>query len=524
MDLLNNYEMLLSGDLQNFQVDNKPLSVSNIGDFSIDKITTTINPKKIEIPQTIEDFINPVRENPRQKNLTLSPNLSVLDFSSSKLAFENILTQDFIPTTFRNQQEDTKINNLLPQETLIPQSPISNNINPGISPQGQEPIRNEINNITNNFNSSADNRVEEKNFFLQSRSNDPGEKLLLSTTQNNFQKFVEDQSKIITNFENLTPFETTKIENKTLGTNLQTNSTNVSDILLDNKSFLANSISNMNTSESFVSNNLDNKIENMNYLTDLVQKTNPISNILSERFIKQSNLVSNTNLLSPEILNFNQELKNNTSNLFENQTMNSFIQSENFIRNLYGSDIPGTPSRNLIDSTDMNLVNPQNLAANLPSLNSFEISGLNIAKPEEDRNTKLTTNLQSSLNTINTREIQTNRVENLPTAILQANPVTQSQELIRETISPPITQVVPGSNETKITPTSQTSIPSTNINPKTPQQAMMSVPTESLSGGSDMSNQMLGGLSAQIAQLTSVVREISSKLSYLDEDTNLSFK
>ena len=172
----------------------------------------------------------------------------------------------------------------------------------------------------------------------------------------------------------------------------------------------------------------------------------------------------------------------------------------------------------------MNLVNPQNLAANLPSLNSFEISGLNIAKPEEDRNTKLTTNLQSSLNTINTREIQTNRVENLPTAILQANPVTQSQELIRETISPPITQVVPGSNETKISPTSQTSIPSTNINPKTSQQEMMSVPTESLSGGSDMSNQMLGGLSAQIAQLTSVVREISSKLSYLDEDTNLSFK
>ena len=280
----------------------------------------------------------------------------------------------------------------------------------------------------------------------------------------------------------------------------------------------------MNTSESFVSNNLDNKIENMNYLTDLVQKTNPISNILSERFIKESNLVSNTNLLSPEILNFNQELKNNTSNLFENQTTNSFIQSENFIRNLYGSAIPGTPSRNLIDSTDMNLVNPQNLAANLPSLNSFEISGLNIAKPEEDRNTKLTTNLQSSLNTINTREIQTNRVENLPTAILQANPVTQSQELIRETISPPITQVVPGSNETKITPTSQTSIPSTNINPKTSQQEMMSVPTESLSGGSDMSNQMLGGLSAQIAQLTSVVREISSKLSYLDEDTNLSFK
>ena len=255
----------------------------------------------------------------------------------------------------------------------------------------------------------------------------------------------------------------------------------------------------------------------MNYLTDLVQKTNPISNILSERFIKESNLVSNTNLLSPEILNFNQESKNNTSNLFENQTMNSFIQSENFIRNLYGSAIPGTPSRNL------NLVNPQNLAANLPSLNSFGSSGLNIAKPEEDRNLNLTTNLSPLLNNINTPEIQTNRVENLPTAILQANPVTQSQELIRETISPPITQVVPGSNETKITPTSQTSIPSTNINP-TPQQEMMSVPTESLSVGSDMSNQMLGGLSAQIAQLTSVVREISSKLSYLDEDTNLSFK
>ena len=474
-----------------------------------------------------------MRENPGQKNLTLSPNLNTLNLSSSKLEFENILTRDVTPVTVNTQQVDPKINNLLPQETLIPQSPISNDINPLMGAIVQEPIRNEINNITNNFNSSTDNRVEEKNFFLQSRSNDLGEKLLLSTSQNNFEKFVEDQSKIITNFENLTPFETTKIENKTLATNLQTNLTNVSDILLSNKSLLTNSISNTNTTENFVSNNPDNRTENMNNLSSLIQKTNPILNILSEkeifnnlseRIVKESNLLSNTNLLSPEILNFNQELKNNTSNLFENQTTNSFIQSENFIRNLYGSAIPGTPSRNLIDSTDMNLVNPQNLAANLPSLNSFEISGLNIAKPEEDRNTKLTTNLQSSLNTINTREIQTNRVENLPTAILQANPVTQSQELIRETISPPITQVVPGSNETKISPTSQTSIPSTNINPKTSQQEMMSVPTESLSGGSDMSNQMLGGLSAQIAQLTSVVREISSKLSYLDEDTNLSFK
>jgi hypothetical protein len=40
----------------------------------------------------------------------------------------------------------------------------------------------------------------------------------------------------------------------------------------------------------------------------------------------------------------------------------------------------------------------------------------------------------------------------------------------------------------------------------------------------NLGNQMLGGLSSQIAALTSVVREISTKLSYLDEDTNLSFK
>jgi len=35
---------------------------------------------------------------------------------------------------------------------------------------------------------------------------------------------------------------------------------------------------------------------------------------------------------------------------------------------------------------------------------------------------------------------------------------------------------------------------------------------------------MLGGLSSQIAALTSVVSEISTTLSYLDKDTNLSFK
>jgi hypothetical protein len=117
-------------------------------------------------------------------------------------------------------------------------------------------------------------------------------------------------------------------------------------------------------------------------------------------------------------------------------------------------------------------------------------------------------------------------VETTPVAMLEQNTAIQTPQLMREVVN---SAVIPKTNNSTeqsspLSSLGSSSEPTRNELSLPAQQSNIPPPTENKTEEPNMSNQMLGGLSGQIAALTSVVREISMKLSYLDEDTNLSFK
>ena len=181
-----------------------------------------------------------------------------------------------------------------------------------------------------------------------------------------------------------------------------------------------------------------------------------------------------------------------------------------------------------IKSPQSNIENSRSLQSFLPEMNRTPLSVAEAAKLNNSSYLN-NPNLVSievglpKLNTISAGETQTNLLKGPEVAMLQTNIPTQVPQLIQETPTYPMAQPYRSMNEQTVS-SIQPSISTSETQILTPSDTTIPSSTETKPEDTNMSNQMLGGLLSQIAALTSVVREISTKLSYLDEDTNLSFK
>jgi len=295
--------------------------------------------------------------------------------------------------------------------------------------------------------------------------------------------------------------------------------------------------------------------------TDNVKKLEPdkISNFLENinNVVNNfsTNEVSNIPNLIENITNSPVNLLQNLDNILNNTSIGSQISSvqnlttPGIIKNILSildssNEVDITKGSTLVNMlpkpTGFSLENIKTIQTNLESSKVFqsflpdvnqtlsplaEVARLNNFGPPNNPNLSTTEAISPNLNTIPGGEIQTTLLETPQVAMLQTNLATQIPQLIREISTYPIIQPPVPQNDKIISPslptTSETRVESGSMTTSAP---MITPSTENKSEEPNMSNQMLGGLSAQIAALTSVVREISTKLSYLDEDTNLSFK
>ena len=421
------------------------------------------------------------------------------------------------------------------------------------------------NNFSENMNSlvrSENNLSENMNSLVRSENNFSEKMNILTNYVSALDKIVETNT--------VKKLETDKISNLSENMNSLVRSENNLSEKMDSLVRSENNFSENMNSLVRSENNFSEKMNSLtNYVsvldkiveTDNVKKLEPdkISNFLENinNVVNNfsTNEVSNIPNLIENITNSPVNLVQNLDNILNNTSIGSQISSvqnlstPSIIKNILSiSDSSNevdimkglTPVNMLPQLTRFSIENIKNIQTNpeiskviqsiLPDTNRTlsplaEVARLNNFGAPNNPNLSTTEVSPPNLNTIPGGEIQTTLLETPQVAMLQTNLATQIPQLTREVSTYPIIQPPVTLSDQSISPslptTLETRAESGSITTSTP---MIPPTTETKSEEPNMSNQMLGGLSSQIAALTSVVREISTKLSYLDEDTNLSFK
>lgn len=561
----------------------------NITDFSgvpdqkiVEKPNKIENIKDFENPVIDKKDQKNINISPRLSSLTSTDSLM-----NDRVTQEEILSpknQKIVePEIVQSVQGKGELSPSLPaQNTLFIEPKPLNSVS--------NPVRNEINNISKINNEIGGNKSGDTLLFnTQNSSQDFTTKLItniqdLSSRPTSIveNKNLTNNSETVGNIVAPSSFQNIFSDQKTENTNYMSSifSTlneivgNKSQQLSTNENNLTNispSITNMGgfsseSSENLVNNfsDLSEKLSvfsNLNSLSPLQQSINPgsITSLISEKIpgitnLDNSSLMNIANNLFNEInpgsiTSFigekissltnldNSSSMNTANNLFneiksatnfsENKNLKSITNSSIFPNNFFNRVEPISAMVN-----KPNLPISNNQKTELPDINTInpftsEIVRLNKIRDQivKTNESKETVSLNST-SSFSANEVNTNRVETTPVAMLEQNTAVQTPQLMREVVNSAVIPTTNNSTEqsSPLSSLGPSSEPTRNELSLPAQQSNIPPSTENKSEEPNMSNQMLGGLSGQIAALTSVVREISMKLSYLDEDTNLSFK
>jgi predicted nucleic acid-binding Zn-ribbon protein len=443
------------------------------------------------------------------------------------------------------------------------------------------------NNLSENMNSlvrSENNFSENMNSLVRSENNLSENMNSLVRSENNFSEnmnsLVRSENNLSEKMNSLVRSENNFSENMNSLVRSENNLSEKMNSLVRSENNFSENMNSLVRSENNFSENMNSLVrsennfsENMNSLTnyvsvlDKIVETNTVKKLETDKISNLSeninNIVNNfsTNEAS-NIPNLTENITNspvnpvqNLDNILNNTSIGSQISSvqnlttPSIIKNILsildsGNEVDitksSTPVNMLPQLTRFSIENIKNIQTNpesskaiqsiLPDTNRTlsplaEVARLNNFGSPNNPNLSTTEVSPPNLNTIPGGEIQTTLLETPQVAMLQTNLATQIPQLTREISAYPTIQPLVPLSDQSISP----SIPTTpetraESGSMTTSAPMIPPPTENKSEEPNMSNQMLGGLSSQIAALTSVVREISTKLSYLDEDTNLSFK
>lgn len=609
MDLLNIYEMLLSGEVQEIESLSSSSQV-DIVDLTPDKIPQVTKRETLEVPETLDKFENPILQKFTGKILQNNTSFNPVDVTTQIMETGALFTNE---PSISKESIPVLANNLElanPKPIITPNTEISPSLVQ--NKPTEQPINTSVNNINNSENIS-DNRVSENNFYFQIKLNEVSNDDV-KLFENKYQSVFEGETSIVNDLKDLSNSLVSSLDRGDISNTSSLNVSNLSQIIekgtIPNlittpNLFTGQSVTNINTDQNtesirlidqiinttvpLVSNGVSENIfsENMNSLVrsenNFSEKMNSLTNYLSvfDKIVETDNVkklepdkisnfleninnvvnnfstneVSNIPNLIENITNSPVNLVQNLDNILNNTSIGSQISSvqnlttPSIIKNILsildsGNEVDttksSTPVNMLPELTGFSLENIKNIQTNLESsrvVQSF-LSSVNqtlpptieVARPNNFRdsnNPNLSTTEMSppNLNTIPGGEIQTTLLETPQVAMLQTNLATQIPQLTREISAYPTIQPLVPLSEQSISPSLPTT-PETRAESGSMTTSAPMIPpvTETKSEEPNMSNQMLGGLSAQIAALTSVVREISTKLSYLDEDTNLSFK
>lgn len=601
MNLLNTYEMLLSGDFQNVRNVSDQFAFENINDFSLDRVTKSITGKKLEIPQKINDFSNLVVGNTEQQSENRLSNLGMIgvtppllnvfltpveefvsnfskkeqgkqienDFTRPGITNDltgSRLTNDLTGTRLTNDLTGSRLTNDLTGLEIIKLNenrPITRE-NLTFTNTNQE-VGNEIKNITNTITNMGDNVVNNKNFYFQIKSNDSTETRPIIDFQTSTQPLINNLTKLFTNIQDISSSTNLDQNNNNFSTNsrflsyrditnLSFGKNNFTDQNLNNISSILNNsrqiydtrsrnsatnlfesnylpmmissfmnLENFSTEKGIITNNLSNFLNSGNISSSLAPNNN--SNISNPIFNKISNPNRSDNFLSTRTINNLLNYSDLNSNNLINRGLDSVFNSDNFTNNFYNrstqfseNNLPvNTLDRGSSRSTGENrFITP--ISMQIASMNNSEM-----VRPENNRFIGMNNIPKMNTYSNSENEIRTNRSDIIPMATLQTNFVKQTPQLISESMVTPISKTNFEVDQPVTRTESPTTVSSVGL-PINTEQPPVPILSENKDQEQNLGNQMLGGLSSQIAALTSVVREISTKLSYLDEDTNLSFK
>ena len=448
----------------------------------------------------------------------------------------NLIATDFLGKLDSNEsrEQNTSTNNLV-SNLLSTINPLSISLNE--DRQQNSSTNNLVSNLLDTNNNLVSNLLDTKN---QANS-------LLNIDQSQFPVKYGINNLVSNLLNTITSLSISLNEDRRQ--NSSTN--NLVSNLLDTKN-QANSLLNLDQSQFPVIYGTNNLVSN---LLSTINTPSTNSNEIKEQNL--SSILENTRVLSQNLLTQNnRNLPSNllnTTNPLTNLTLD--IKSDRFtdtnkIKTLDVVDLQGNVGQNSYSSDVLNTVGESknlsvsNLVSDLSSLqynknnNITDIKSLesNYVYPYLLKNIYPNFSTETSFSTNNfsknetsmpkqtyMNELKTNQMSAEPIAILNNNTPDRIPQLAREIFIPQIAKNSDNINQQPTTPPSPTieSPPNRQANS---EQVTMPPITETKSEEPDMSAQMLGGLSSQISALTSVVREISTKLSYLDEDTNLSFK
>lgn len=593
MNLLNTYEILLSGDFQNIENVSDQLAFENINDFSLDRVIKSNAVKNSEYPQNITDFSNLVVGNTNQQSENRLSNPGMIGVTPPELnvfltpveefvgnflkkekgkQIENDftrpgITNDLTGSRLTNDLTGSRLRNDL-IETEIPKL----NENKPITQENltftntKQEASNEIKNIINTITNMGDNVVDNKNFYFQIESNNSTETRPIIDFQTPTQPLINNLTKLFTDIQDISSSTNSDQNNKNdfstnsrfLSyrdiTNLSFDKNNFTDQNLDNISSILNNsrqiydtrsrnsatnlfesnylpmmissfmnLENFSTENGIITNNLSNFLNSGNISASLAPNNNP--NISNPIVDKISNPNRSDNFLSTRTINNLLNSFNLNSNNLINRGLDSVFNLDNFTNNFYNRSTQfsennppvNTPDRGSSRSTGENrFITP--ISMQIASMNSSEM-----VRPENNRFIGMNNIPEMNSYSNSGNEIRTNRSDIIPMATLQTNFVKQTPQLISESMVTPISKTNFEVDQPITRTESPTTVSSVGL-PINTEQPPVPILSENKDQEQNLGNQMLGGLSGQIAQLTSVVREISTKLSYLDEDTNLSFK
>jgi hypothetical protein len=498
--------------------------------------TNTLSNLSTNLGKVVESTPNNISNTSNTENINLSsPVQNITSGESTLNDISNILNNKTInlssPVQNITSGESTlnDISNILNNKTINLSSPVQN-ITSGESTLND--ISNILNNKTINLSSPGQNMR-------------PGD--MISPFISNLYPVVENLTR---SNETRNVFRENNIEEKRTDViNSQIFPETFGGI--DNIPQISNSDKNLqDIIDNFTSNGLINTInlksENLpNILSDFSNTVTNSATLIEglKNIISQTNV---SNLSRETIIGVNNLATQNPKNLLNNQDFSNDLPIQNSTNLLNNLKFPNNLPTNIPINTDGGTIPPfvapisesittekllksisgpeisQNIEPVITT-SLLEMSRINASSSERRVGNLLEPQLGEGVNMLNNQRVDTNRVNVEPMAVIRTNLVTQAPQVIREEPQLPVFQMSNVSsevsqpqsftnNETTMSPVPISPIPNIDTT------------SEKKDGEPTMSNQMLGGLSSQLAALTSVVREISTKLSYLDEDTNLSFK
>lgn len=198
MDLLNIYELLLSGEVQKIESLSSSSQV-DIVDLTPDKIPQVTKRETSEVPETLDKFENPILQKFTGKILQNNTSFNPVDVTTQKIETgtlfpnEPSMAKESIPVLANSLELPNPGSNITPNTEISP-SLLQNK-------PTEQPINTSVNNINNSENIS-DNRVSENNFYFQIKLNEvsnDGVKLF----ENKSQSIFEGETSIVNNLKDL---------------------------------------------------------------------------------------------------------------------------------------------------------------------------------------------------------------------------------------------------------------------------------------------------------------------------------